>query len=308
MISKCPYLMPTKETVCSIPGLMYFIWEREAIRLARVNEYPAPWTVDPVLAKYKFTNIHRKHDRGSKWIIDNLIMANDNREKPHLWFTLLIARLINWPPTLQALVDAGVIPCTPADFDAELFVETIESLKVEGKKVYTGSYMVYPAKRDPGGNKSEAMAKYILGDVVSKACDINDALWGPHEVGVEVFVEALSKCFGISTFIAGQVAADLTYAPGHLEEAVDLYTYAPIGPGSSRGLNYLLDRKPYASWKSIEFCMTLQDINYHVKHNLDIPGLTLHDVQNCMCEYSKYCKTLLEEGSPKSTYKPETEY
>ena len=58
MRDNCPYPMPTPETVCSMGGLLYFIWEREAIRLARENGHSAPWTKDPVLAKYKFTNIH----------------------------------------------------------------------------------------------------------------------------------------------------------------------------------------------------------------------------------------------------------
>ena len=37
-------------------------------------------------------------------------------------------------------------------------------------------------------------------------------------------------------------------------------------------------------------------------------GLTLHDVQNCMCEYSKYCRALLGEGKPKNTYIPEKDF
>jgi len=73
MRDECPYPMPTAETVCSMEGLLYFIWEREAIRLARENGHSAPWTKDPVLAKYKFTNIHRSDDRVSQWIIDKLI-------------------------------------------------------------------------------------------------------------------------------------------------------------------------------------------------------------------------------------------
>jgi hypothetical protein len=108
--------------------------------------------------------------------------------------------------------------------------------------------------------------------------------------------------------MAGQVAADLTYAPGHLYDAEDLYSYAPIGPGSSRGLNYLTGRVPYASWPQEEFNQNLMDIRYKIHDKLDIAGLTLHDVQNVMCEYSKYCRTVLGQGTPKTTYKPETEF
>ena len=46
MIDECPYPRPTPETVRSFEGLLYFIWEREAIRIARENGYDAPWTTE----------------------------------------------------------------------------------------------------------------------------------------------------------------------------------------------------------------------------------------------------------------------
>jgi hypothetical protein len=287
-------------------GLLYFIWEREAIRLARENGHSAPWTKDPVLAKYKFTNIHRSDDRVSQWVIDKLIEPATARGDEHLWFTLLIARLINWPPTLQALINKGVIPCAPEDFDADMFEHTLERIKNDGKKVYSGAYMLYPTKMEPGGNKSRAVAKYIIGSAIENADNVRAALWNADSVmSIEKFVAELSKCFGISTFIAGQVAADLTYTGMDVE---DLYTYAPIGPGSSRGLNYLLGRAPFATWKQKEFNAELSNVYGEIVDKLEIVDLTLHDVQNCMCEFSKYCRAVLSEGKPKTTYQPETEF
>jgi hypothetical protein len=287
-------------------GLLYFIWEREAIRLARENGHSAPWTKDPVLAKYKFTNIHRSDDRVSQWVIDKLIEPAIASGDEHLWFTLLIARLINWPPTLQALMNKGVIPCAPEDFDADMFEHTLERIKNDGKKVYSGAYMLYPTKMEPGGNKSKAVAKYIIGSAIENADNVRAALWNADSVmSIEKFVAELSKCFGISTFIAGQVAADLTYTGMDVE---DLYTYAPIGPGSSRGLNYLLGRAPFATWKQKEFNAELSNVYGEIVDKLEIVDMTLHDVQNCMCEFSKYCRAVLSEGKPKTTYQPETEF
>ena len=304
MIDECPYPRPTAETVQSLEGLLYFIWEREAIRLARENGYEAPWTADVVLDKYKFTNIHRSDDRVSKWIIENVIDLYEDRSD--LWFTLLIVRLINWPPTLAALLENQVIPCTPAEFNPELFEAVLEFLKETRGKVYSGAYMLYPTKMDPGGNKSKAVAKYIIGDVVLKADDIQKTL--QDDVTIERFVNVMSRCFGISTFIAGQVAADLTYSTKHLCFASDLFEYAPIGPGSSRGLNYLFNRAPNAGWTQEEFNLKLRQIFKLILDVLEIDDMTLHDVQNCMCEYSKYCRTVLSEGKPKTQYKPETEF
>lgn len=306
MLDYCPHPQPTAETICSTEGLLYFVWEREVIRLTKEKGHDTPWTNDLIFSKYKFTNIHRRHDRVSKWIIKEII--NLNLKDKHLWFTLLIARHVNWPPTLERLIYEDIIPCSPEDFDAKAFSKTIESFKKESPKVYSGAYMVYPTKTDIGGNKSSAMAKHIIGAAVKLADEIEFELWSEEGKYLEKFVAALSKCFGVSTFMAGQVAADLTYAKGHLDDAEDLYTYAPIGPGSSRGLNYLHKRKPFASWTQSEFNRALIRIKKDIEDKLDIHDMTLHDVQNCMCEYSKYCRVLLGEGVPKTLYKPETEF
>jgi len=299
MIETRPYPAPTEKNITSMPALLYFVWEREAIRLARDNDdYTGELTRDPILSKYKFTNIRRKDDRVSKWIIDNVIQKGYRKD---LWFVLLICRLVNWPPTLQHLIDENVLFQVAGDFDPIRFSEVIESFKEEGKKVYSGAYMVYPTKKEAGSVKSLSLGKYIIEPVLERADEIDYA----QQDSIAKFVEELAKCFGISTFIAGQVAADLTYCQATLSEAVDLYTYAPIGPGSSKGLNYLLGRSPYASWKQVDFNAELITIRNQIVDELEIKDMTLHDVQNCMCEYSKYARTVLGEGQPKSMYRPQ---
>lgn len=308
MIDNCPHPMQPDERVTSVESLLYFVWEREAIRLARENEIPREsWTADPVFRKYKFTNIRRRDDRVSRWVINNLIRPY--RSDPYLWFTLLVARIVNWPPTLDRLLYEEVIPCRPEEFAPRDFERTIESFKKEVEKVYSGAYMIYPTKLEPGSSKSRSIAKYIIGDVVKQSENIHYALRRKDcEPSVERFVGALAQAYGVSTFMAGQVAADLTYAPGHLDSAEDLYTWAPMGPGSLRGLNYLHGRSPYAGWSQVEFNSALMELNSRINNELDIVDLTLHDVQNVMCEFSKYCRARLGEGKPKTIYNPETEF
>ena len=302
MIGSNPYRMPGSSSVCSLPGLLYFIWEREVIRIARENTHPAPWTDDPVLSKYKFTNIRRIDDRVSKWILNNVIEPNSERKD--LWFVLLISRFINWPPTLQHLIHDTVLFRPAKEFDPEAFSMSVEAYKDAGKKVYSGAYMVYPTKMEPGGVKSLAIGKHILQPALKLSAEIEKAI---HSNLVENVVTVLSGSFGVSTFMAGQVAADLTYCK-QLMNAEDLYTYAPIGPGSSRGLNYLFNRSPNAGWTQAEFNHALVNVLDAIVSELEIEDLTLHDVQNCLCEYSKYCRTVLGEGKPKTIYQTEKEF
>jgi len=305
MIDECPVARPTWETVRSVDAVLYYTWEREAIRLARENGHTAPYTSDPILARYKFTNVRRRDDRVSRWIIENLIEPAVDNVDEYLWFTLLIARLINWPPSLRALIDAGVLPTSPSEFDAEEFIRVVEGCKADGKKVYSGAYMVYPTRAEPSAPKSRLLAERILSGVIANSEAIHRVVWLDDTLSVRSIVEILAQCFGISTFMAGQATADLTYTG---LEFSDLYTYAPIGPGSSRGLNYLFNRAPGAGWGQDDFNRKLIDIRGEIIVRLEIEDLTLHDVQNVMCEYSKYARAVLGEGMPKNLYTPEQEF
>jgi hypothetical protein len=304
MRDTAPYPMPTAETVCSMQSLLYFVWEREVIRIIKERGLEQPYTKDPVLAKYKFTNIHRKDDRVSRWIIENVIKPNAQRQD--LWFILLITRIINWPPTLQFLIDRDVLFQAAEEFNPVEFSTAVEEFKSRGNKVYSGAYMVYPTKMDPGGVKSLAIAKHIIKPATSLSYEIDHILFSLTP-NIERFVKELATSFGISSFMAGQVAADLTYCD-QLGAAEDIFTYAPIGPGSSRGLNYLHDRTPFAAWNQQDFNRELVNIRDKIIDEVGIDDLTLHDVQNVMCEYSKYCRTVLGEGKPKTVYLPEKEF
>ena len=306
MRDTAPYPMPDASNVCSLESLLYFVWEREVIRIVKERGGEPPYTKDPVLGRYRFTNIRRRDDRVSRWVIENVIRPHEHN--PNLWFMLLITRLINWPPALQHLIDDGLLFRKPHEFDAQAFSDSLEAYKAKRGKVYTGAYMVYPTKMDPGSVKSLAIAKHIIAPASRMHDEMVRRLSGyENDRSVERVVDQLSSGFGISTFIAGQVAADLTYCP-QLGGAFDLRSYAPMGPGSSRGLNYLHGRKPFASWDQNSFNQALIEINKSIDKELEIKDLSLHCVQNCMCEFSKYCRTVLGEGKPKSVYQPEKEF
>lgn len=281
---------------------MYFVWEREAIRLARENGYEKPWTIDPILEKYRFCNIRRRDDRVTQWLMSHIYDQRCNHQD--LWFIAAICRLINWPPTLKMLDYYEVLPDTVEKFDANKFVSVIEEIVDAGGKAYTGSYMIYPG-RETGSSKSDFIARKILEPLVQLAPEVREAV---SYKTVDEVVSTLSSSFGLSTFMAGQIAADLSYYDEQLGRAVDLYEFAPLGPGSQAGLNYLMGNKIEMPWKQGEFNRALIRVNERIKKDCGIMDLTLHDVQNCMCEASKYFRTVLGVGKPRSLYKSETAF
>ncbi len=108
--------------------------------------------------------------------------------------------------------------------------------------------------------------------------------------------------------MAGQVVADYTWTP-LLHEATDLYTWAPLGPGSQRGLNRLAGRP--LKTKLRESVAVAQMIELRERLVVDVPALedvTLMDAQNICCEGDKFLRMMTGEGRTRARYKPETAY
>jgi hypothetical protein len=278
--------------------LAYFVSEREHVRREREAGATRPWTEDLILDRYRFCNVRRRDDRVSAWIIKNII--EPYKMSSNLWFQLCCARLINWPPTIQGLMDEGLWP-TPM-FDPVWFGNYIDERVASGQKTWTGAYIITARHVPEGMGKGLWVAQAMLENALKAEKPI------VYDT-VELTMEAFKGLYGFGTFMAGQVVADLTYSP-QLSHASDLYTYAPIGPGSTRGLNRLFGRKLEGKISQAQFNDELQFVAREVSALVDLgsPKLTLHDWQNCMCEYDKYLRADNGTGRPRSTYKPETAF
>ena len=121
--------------------LIDFANERENIRMNRAKGKHV-LTFDPILGRYRFCNVRRRHDRVSRWLLENYYTSNVG----DVWFRALIARLINWPPTLQYLMDKKVIPTLAYDFEPFVFIDEMERLRKQNVKLYSSAYIVYPTQ------------------------------------------------------------------------------------------------------------------------------------------------------------------
>jgi hypothetical protein len=280
--------------------LVSFVMKREDIR-KRKEEGSEFLTHDPILSKYRFCNVRRRDDRVTKWLLDNYYVKNEG----DVFFKALLARLVNWPPTLKFMLERGLVPSRIEQFDLIHFVNAMDELQKTGVKMYSSAYIVYPT-RVKGNTKAKNLGEYIIKPINEIARDVRLAIVANS---VEHTTTTLSQSFGISTFIAGQVAADLTYLDGQLNHAIDLYSWSPIGPGSQRGLNRLYNRNLSKKIEQSQFNKELVDVrNKVITANKEFEDLTLHDVQNVMCEFDKYLRVYLKEGAPRQLYKPERAY
>jgi hypothetical protein len=293
-------------------AFLHWVSERDSIQRKKESGEPAPWTKDRILRAYRFCNVRRKDDRVSRWIIEHLINARGN-DRETLWIELALARYINWPPTINALMEAGLW----IDGDARLWKRNPEEVfeaiggfldrrVMEGHQTWTGAYMVRAESNPDAPWYSWGKGRYVANIVIGQLWAARDAVEPFLYVSVKNAHEVLMENgYGWGSFMAGQVVADLTYTP-MLRNAPDLYTWAPLGPGSRRGLNRLTGRGLTESWKiedAVRMMVRLrEDIIEHLGRSFN--DLTLHDVQNCLCEVDKYLRVKNGEGRPRSLYRP----
>src|ERR1044071_5703618 len=74
----------------------HFAAERQAIFFRRLNGARYPWSKDPILAKYKFTNAYRASDRVSQYLIRKVIYRDDlPATAEEVFFRIILFKLFN---------------------------------------------------------------------------------------------------------------------------------------------------------------------------------------------------------------------
>lgn len=284
--------------------LIYWIEEREHIREAKERGEPAPWTDNEILKTYKFCNVCRRDDRVSAWLIKNVYKPNENH--PLLWFMAVCARWINWPPAIQELMEKGAWP--NLWFDAEKFGAVIDERVKRGEKAWTGAYMITARTLPEGEGKGNWIARSTLQPLYERRLEFKYFFQQPSRT-VEAAVRKFHGAFNFGSFMSGQVTADWTYTP-LLDKASDLNTWAPIGPGSTRGMNRLHEIDPID--KAIhkdDWVDKLTHLYAKVCKELPWFGAVANamDLQNCLCEYDKFCR-LENGGQVRAKYQPEVRF
>ncbi len=271
--------------------LLDFIRERHSIYLRKSAGEPWPWTADPILQQYRFCNVYRNLDAQSKLIQDAWLAPH--KDDKDAWFAMVVARLVNWWPTLMAI--GYPVPWRPARF-----IAAADTRKAEGLKVFTGAYMV---RADPHATGSKAA--YLAESVLTPIWQGRAALRPRTGDTLQAFHTRLMNYRDMGSFMAAQVVADVKYG-SVLSAAVDFETWAASGPGSRRGLNRVLDRAPDAAWTELAWGEAFAALRIAVTPRLtDLPFITGQDLQNCLCEFDKYERVRLGQGRPRSKYQPE---
>jgi len=104
----------------------------------------------------------------------------------------------------------------------------------------------------------------------------------------------IMKIDGMGSFLSAQVVADLKNTPGHLlHTAMDWYDFVAPGPGSLRGASWFFNKTitPATFREAIDEIARYLDWDY-----------CMQDLQNCLCEFDKYCRVATATGRSKRNY------
>lgn len=288
------------KTLGAAARFRYWVTERESVRLKRAAGEPAPWTDDEVLRTYRFCNVRRMDDKVSQWLLTNWYLPFKGHR--NMLAATALARFVNKPESLGDVTDL-VFRDRGKGPDWIAVKANLRMAKEKYGTTFNAAYMVRGNTKTSPDKVGTVVDEYVR-PAVEKFAD------GFQTDNMESLHDFLQECYGFGSFMAGQVVADLRWAtPG---EWADAKTWAPVGPGSARGMARLLggdlekDGRAFAA-NPATWLLTFRE------HVLGAAAKTVPravrdrleamDWQNCLCEFDKYERALWGEGKPKQLYR-----
>lgn len=265
-----------------------FAAERQAIFFRRLAGEPGPWTGDPVLSRYRFTNAYRAIDRVSQFLIREVIYGAGRSMAPsEQLFRVLLFKLFNKIDTWN-LLEAQLGSLTWEGFDPHAYDQVLTAAMHDGRRLYSAAYIIPPVKWADGDKIKHRGHLHLirlalngnLGERLSGATSLN-----------QVFT-ALKELPSLGNFLAFQFAIDLNYAD-IVNFPEDSFVVA--GPGARDGIAKCFHNSSgFLAEDIIEFMCDRQDTEFE-RLGLDFQNLwgrrlQLIDCQNLFCEISKYAR------------------
>ena len=265
-----------------------FAAERQAVFFRRVRGKEPPWTDDPVLAIYKFTNAYRASDRVSQYLIRNVIYRNDLPKSPsEVFFRILLFKLFNKIETWE-LLEREIGPITFEDYDFAAFDSVFARALKNGGRIYSAAYIMPPGTHAFGQSAKHQNHLLLLERMM--ADELADELAQTRTM--QEGFEKLRAYPTIGDFLAYQFITDINYS--ELTDFSEMDFVVP-GPGARDGLRKcFVDTGGLNEPEIIRLIADLQEREFE-RLNLEFQSLwgrrlQLIDCQNLFCEVDKYAR------------------
>lgn len=254
-----------------------WIAERESVRCRKESGSAPPWTNDPVLRTYRFTNVSRRFDRMTGVLADHMANARTPADR----FVSAVAfrafnRLTTWAELRHMSSARG--------WDERDGVKRLRALSRSGLKICSGVWMSC-------GREGEPVWRSGLRTVTASVAVATRGSWRASMA--DCYAELQTLPF-VGVFTANEMLMDIAYLTGDLDSAPDRLTFVRLGPGAVRGLRRLQGKPPGTGLTqprpTAEDWAAFESLAAGIRGDPPARGteLTVHDVEHCLCEYDKY--------------------
>jgi hypothetical protein len=272
-----------------------FASERQRVFWKRKNGEPGPWSEDPILQTYKFTNTYRVLDRVSQYLLRNIIVYPEcsdldctvHSSPENTIFRIMFFKLFNRPETWEMLSsELGEEPHID-NFNFTIYDETLTSAQDRGEKIYSNAYMMTAA----GSNGDRRHRMYLrLYEKMFHEDKIQDKIL--EATSLEALYNLIRTYRTMGPFLAMQYAIDLNYSPfvNFLET-----DFIIAGPGARRGILKCFDSiGNHNEADVIRWVQETQDEQF-MSRGLEFKKignrpLQLIDCQSLFCEVDKFTR------------------
>lgn len=272
-----------------------FAAERQSIFFRRLLGEGPPWTDDPVLSEYKFTNAYRASDRVSQYLIRSVIYRDDlPSDAAEVFFRIILFKLFNKIETWQMLEEKfGAV--TFADYSFARYDAVLTAAMAAGRRVYSAAYIM-PSGGSALGHPVKHRNHLSLVELMM-ADDLPGKIAGSPTM--RAAFDLLRSYPTLGNFLAYQFVTDVNYST---VTDFDEMEFVVPGPGALDGirkcfrdLNGLTESdviRAVADRQEAEF--TRLGLEFH---SLWGRRLQLIDCQNLFCEVDKYARVMHPEVS-----------
>lgn len=299
----------------------WWIHERQNIWYKRVIlEQPAPWTDDPILREYKFTNAIRDLDRLTIYYIDNLLskLEDNEQSKKNLIYNTMVYRLFCRIDTWEEIGYLDLFN----DFETQLerAKANLRKRREEGHPMFTNAYYVNDLKAanpNPETNSNKTENAICLMEMWAEDIDRIYQKGFVEAKNMEeqlVFFQTLT-CVG--DFTAYEWACDFCLAERYRGIKLvnwDDDSFTNVGPGAKRGLNWIFEDLGNMTHLQALFWLRsiakseFERLGYDktMKWPEKVKDFNLRIIEQSACELQKYWKAKYGKGRPKMKFKPQT--